>query len=107
MFLKIFIHVRFKRVEKLLRINLQLLGKKSTQKQLMKIKSPTIFHIFQFRIRRTQHKSPSFSKFTLQYHSILPRINLFEDTRRRSHGEPTITHDDYQLSPYNENDSRS
>ena len=33
------------------------------------MKPQTIFYIFQFRIRRTQQKSPSFSKFTLDYHS--------------------------------------
>ena len=40
-----------------------------TTHEFFKIKLLTIFHVFQFHIRRTQQKSPSFSKFTLDYHS--------------------------------------
>ena len=65
------------------RRNFTLLGKKPTQKQ----KPPTIFHIFQFHIRRKQQSS----HWTITA-TALPRIILIRRDGKK------ITHDDYQLS---------
>ena len=49
-------------------------------------KPPTIFHIFQFHIRRTQE----ISNWTIT--AALPRINYIRRYKKN------ITHDDYQLT---------
>ena len=79
---------------KIIRIKLLLLGKKintETTHEFFK-KPPTIFHIFQFHIRRTQQKSPSFSKFTV---AALPRVNHI---RRYEKNITWTTH--YPRNPY-------
>ena len=62
---KIFINVHFKWVEKTYCIHLLLLGRKP----------PNIFSHFSIAHQKYTLKSPSSSKFTLDYHSTLPRID--------------------------------
>ena len=85
-----------------------------TTHEFLKENHQKFFRIFQFHIRRTHQKSP----YSLQIHIGLsqqqhyPESTIFKNTRRTSHGQPTITHDDYQpsskpISPYDGNDSKS
>ena len=81
----------------------QKINTETTQEFLIR-KPPTIFHNFKFHIRRTQQKSPSFSKVHIglsQQHC--PEPTTFEVTRRISHTMII----NYLRNPYNENDSRS
>ena len=122
--MNLFIHIYFKWVEKYYCIHLrfpihwishvarQKINTEATQ-EFLKIKPPTFFNILQFNIRRTKQKSPSPSKFTLDHHSSsITQNQLHSKIREDITWQPSITHDDYQLStkpisPYNENDSRS
>ena len=63
--IKIFIHVHFKWVEKYYCIHVLLLGRKPL----------TNFSHFSIAHQKYRAKSPSSSKFTLDYHSTLPRID--------------------------------
>ena len=92
---KIIIHVHFKWVEKILRIKLLLLGKKSTQKQLMtflKQNHQSFFTFFNFTADSTQQKSPSFSKFTLDYHNSNTQNHPYSKTREEYHMDNPYPH---------------
>ena len=99
--IKLFIHIHFKWVEKYYCIHLLFLidwiSQVARQKinaeatyELLQLKPPTIFHIFQFHIRLTQQKSPSSSQFTLDHHSSSitqnqPHSKILEENRRTTH----------------------
>ena len=79
---------------RILPINLLLLGKKPTQNHQPFFTFYCFASDIQIHIGLSQQQ---------QY----PESTIFENTKRASHGQSTITHDDYQLSPYNKNDLRA
>ena len=66
-----------------------------TQKQLMifsKIKPPTILHIFNFT-SDVHNKITIFLQIHIERSQYHPESTIFEDMRRKSHGQPTIKHE--------------
>ena len=91
--IKFFIHVTFEKVEKILRINLLLLGKKSTRKQLMnffKRKPPTILSHFSISYQTYTTKIAIFLQIDvgLSQQKHYPESTIFEDTRTISRDNP-------------------
>ena len=61
--------------------------------EFLKRKPPSFFQIFQFHIRQYSTNSPSFSKFTLDYHrSSLTQNQLYSKIREKHHMDNPLSH---------------
>ena len=84
-----------------------------TTHEFFKRKPPTFFTFFNLTsdVHNKNHHFPPNSDCTITA-AALPKINRIRKYDKNITEQPTITHDDYQLSkkpisPYNENDTRS